>query len=78
MRVTSNISDDLIAEVQKITGKKSKTKAISTAMTEFVREKKIKKLLALKGKLKIKDVTEELENLEYTEKKENDKRWGTR
>ena len=75
MRATLNISDDLLAEVQKITGEKSKTKAITIAMKEFVRQKKIKELISLRGKIQIEDVTEELENLEIEELEENDKRW---
>ncbi len=75
MRATLNIPDDLIAEVQKLSGEKSKTKAIVTAMEEFVREKKIKKLLSLRGKIRIDDVTKELNELEMKEMEENDKRW---
>jgi len=78
MRATLNIPDDLLSEVQKITGEKSKTKAITIAMKEFVRQQKIKELLALRGKIEIEDVTEELEKLELEEMKENDKRWHSR
>ena len=45
MRATLNIPDELLSGVQKITGEKSKTKAIIIAMNEFVRQKKIKELL---------------------------------
>ncbi len=75
MRATLNISDDLISEVQKATGEKSKTKAITIAMKEFIRQKKIKQLLALRGRIKIEDVTKELDKLELEEMKEDDKRW---
>ena len=75
MRATLNIPDDLLAKVQEITGEKSKTKAIVTAMKEFVRQQKIKELLALRGKIEIEDVTEELEKLELQEMEEDDKRW---
>lgn len=75
MRATLNIPDNLIAEVQKLSGEKSKTKAIVTAMEEFVRDKKIKKLLSLRGKIQIEDVTKELDELELKEMEENDKRW---
>ena len=78
MRATLNIPDDLLAEVQKISGKKSKTKAIITAMEEFIRQKKIKELIALGGKIQIEDVTEELEELEIEEMEENDRRWRNR
>jgi len=49
MRATLNISDELVAEVQRLSGQKSKTKAIETAMTEYIRRKKIEQLLALRG-----------------------------
>ncbi|KAF0121976.1 MAG: hypothetical protein FD151_997 [bacterium] len=78
MRATLNIPDDLLSEVQKSTGEKSKTKAITVAMKEYIRQKKIKELIALRGKIQIEDVTEELENLEIEEMKEDDRRWHTR
>jgi len=78
MRATLNIPDNLIEEVQKVTGEKSKTKAIITAMEEYIRQKKIKELIALGGKIQIEDVTEELEKLEIEEMEENDKRWRNR
>ncbi len=53
MRATLNIPDDLMTEVQKLSGEKSKTKAIVAAMEEFVRDKKVKKLLSLRGKIQI-------------------------
>ena len=78
MRATLNIPDDLLSEVQKISGEKSKTKAITTAMKEYVRQKRIKELLALRGKIQIEDVTDELEKLELEEMEGNDKRWRNR
>jgi hypothetical protein len=75
MRATLNIPEDLISEVQKLTGKKSKTKAVVTAMQEFVREKKLGKILELRGKIKMADVTKELDELEMKEQEENDRRW---
>jgi len=78
MRATLNIPDDLLSEVQRISGEKSKTKAIITAMEEFIRQKKIKELIALRGKIQIEDLTGELEKLEIEEMQENDKRWRNR
>jgi hypothetical protein len=75
MRATLNIPEGLISEVQKLTGKKSKTKAVVTAMEEFVREKKLGKILELRGKIKITDATKELDELEMKEQEENDRRW---
>lgn len=53
MRATLNIPDELLSKVQKISGEKSKTKAIVTAMQEYLRQKKIKELISLRGKIKI-------------------------
>lgn len=53
MRATLNIPDDLIAEVQKISGQKSKTKAIITVMEDYVRRQRMQALLGLRGKVQI-------------------------
>lgn len=78
MRATLNIPDDLLSEVQRISGEKSKTRAIIAAMEEFVKQRKIKKLLSLKGNVQVEDVTGELEALEVEEANDNDKRWRRR
>ncbi len=53
MRATLNIPDDLMAEVQRVSGQKSKTKAIVTVMEDYVRRQKMQALLALRGKVHI-------------------------
>ncbi len=53
MRATLNIPDELIKEVQALSGEKSKTRAIITVMESYVRQKKMEELLALKGKIRI-------------------------
>ena len=78
MRATLNIPDDLMSQLLQITGEKSKTKALITAMQEFIRQKKIKELLELRGKIQIEDITEELEKLELEEMKKDDQRWRDR
>jgi len=78
MRATLNIPDNLISEVQKLSGEKSKTNAIIVAMKEFIRERQIQDLISLRGKIQIEDVTEELENLEMEKMKKHDKRWRNR
>lgn len=70
MRATLNIPDDLLSEVQKATGEKSKTKAITIAMKEFVRQKKIKQLLDLMGKIQIDYDWEKEEELEMKHQEE--------
>lgn len=70
MRATLNIPDSLIAEVQKLSGEKTKTRAIVVAMEEFVRDKKLKKLLSLRGKIKIDYDWEKEEELEMKAQEE--------
>lgn len=53
MRATLNIPDELIREVQALTGEKSKTGAIIAVMEDYVRKKKVEQLLALRGKIRI-------------------------
>jgi len=73
MRATLNIPDDLISEVQKATGEKSKTKAIAIAMKEFIRQKKIKQLIALRGKVQIDYDWKKEKELEIKAQKEREK-----
>ncbi len=53
MRATLNIPDELISEVQRLSGQKSKTGAIVTVMEEYVRRRRMEDLLALRGKVQI-------------------------
>jgi hypothetical protein len=53
MRATLNIPDELIDEVQRLSGQKSKTGAIVAVMEEYVRRRKMEDLLALRGKIDI-------------------------
>jgi metal-responsive CopG/Arc/MetJ family transcriptional regulator len=64
MRATLNIPDELIREVQSLSGEKSKTRAIVAVMEEYVRSKKVEQLLALRGKLHIDYDWEKAENEE--------------
>ncbi|MBC7190331.1 MULTISPECIES: type II toxin-antitoxin system VapB family antitoxin [Thermodesulfovibrio] len=71
MRATLNIPDNLIDEILKITGEKSKTKALIKVMEEYIRQKKISKLIELSGKIEVEDLTEELEIMELQEAENN-------
>jgi len=71
MRATLNIPDNLIDEILKITGEKSKTKALIKVMEEYIRQKKISKLIELSGKIEVEDLTEELEVMELQEAENN-------
>jgi len=53
MRITLNIADELIHKVQRLTGQESKTRAIVAVLEDYVRREKLRKLLALRGKINI-------------------------
>jgi hypothetical protein len=76
MRARLNIPDDLIKEVQEVSGEKSKTKAITVAMQEFIRQKKIKELIAMRGKVQIEFDWEKEEQLELKAQKKREKILG--
>lgn len=64
MRATLNIPDDLMEEVQKLSGQKSKTGAIVTIMEDYIRRQKLQALLDLQGKVNIDYDWEREEDLE--------------
>ncbi len=53
MRTTLNIPDELIKELHRFSDEKSKTKAISIAIEDYVRRKKIEHLLSLSGNITV-------------------------
>ena len=53
MRATLSVPDDLVKAVQKLSGEKSKSRAITVALEEYVRQKKSRDLLALKGRVSL-------------------------
>jgi len=73
MRATLNIPDDLVEEVQKISGERSKSKAITTAMQEFIKQKRIKELITLRGKVRIEYDWEKEEELEMKTQRKREK-----
>lgn len=75
MRATLNIPDELISEVVQVSGEKSKTKAVIVAMQEFVRQRRLEKLLALKGKIDIDYDWKKEGDLELKAQKERERLW---
>ena len=59
MRTTLNIDKDLIDYVVEATGEKTKSKAVTAALNEHTRRKKIADLRALVGKVRIDDTRAE-------------------
>ncbi len=58
MKMTMHINEDVLAEVMRITGVPSKTKAVEVALTEMVRKAKLKEL----GRKGLGLTSEELKN----------------
>ena len=50
MRTTLEIDKKLLEEVTKVTGEKSLSKAVSKALDEYIRDKRIEELRAMLGK----------------------------
>jgi len=73
MHATLNIPDNLIAEVKKISGEKSKTKAIIIALKEYISKKRIDYLLSLKGKIDIDYDWKKEEEAEISSQRDRDK-----
>lgn len=53
MRTTLTLENDLVEEVLKATSAKNKTRAVTTALREFVRRKKIDRLRSLLGTVEL-------------------------
>ncbi len=64
MRTTLDIDKKLLEEVVEATGEKTKSKAVSQVLVEYVRHIKITELRAMAGKIDIIDNWRELEDLE--------------
>ena len=52
MRTTLNIDDDMLRIVQEETGARTKTQAVHEVLKDYVRRKKIEKLIQLQGKVR--------------------------
>ena len=55
MRTTINIKEDIIKQVNELTGAKNKSQAVNQVLEAFVREQQTQKLLVLKGKPHLED-----------------------
>lgn len=76
MRATLNIPDDLLEDVQSLSGEKSKTRAIVTAMEDFVRRRRMESLISLRGKITIEYDWEAMEQEELRAAEEREKYHG--
>ena len=67
MRTTLNIDDVLINKLLEITHEKSKTRAITVAIKDYINKKHIEKILSYQGKLAIENNWQQLEKEEMEE-----------
>lgn len=67
MRTTLTIDDDLLAEVVRLSGGRSRAEAVRRALTEYARIRRKERLLGLRGKLQLHDGWEALRELEIPE-----------
>ena len=58
MKTTLNIPEDLIKTAMSLAKHRTKTEAVVVALSEYIRLKKIEKILDHEGKLKIEDTWE--------------------
>ena len=76
MRATLNIPDNLVRDLVKETGAKTKTRAIAIAIEDYLKKRNLEKLLSLQGALDLEDNWQEMEDRELKEVVEGDRRRG--
>ena len=64
MRTTISLDAGLIEEVKRLTGEEGLSRAVASALDEFVRRHAVEEIRALVGKVEIEDNWEELERAE--------------
>lgn len=67
MRTTLNIDDYLFQDLLNVTKAKTKTEAVRMALTEYLRMKRKETVLAMRGKINIKDDWQKLRQREIAE-----------
>ncbi len=67
MRTTLNIDDTLISKLLETTHQKSKTKAITIAIEDYLKKKHVKKILSYQGNLDIENNWQQQEKEEMAE-----------
>lgn len=60
MRTTLDIKEDLLNEAKALSGARTKKEAVESALQEFIRKRKVRKLLDLEGKVELSFTLKEL------------------
>ena len=76
MRATLNLPDNLVQDLVKETGAKTKTRAITIAIEDYLRKRNLEKLLSLQGALDLEENWREMETLELKEVEDREQRRG--
>ena len=74
MRTTMTLDDRLVKELMTLTGAKSRTAAMHTAIAELIRRKKLEGLKALSGQIRIVDDWRANEEIELKEQAARERR----
>ncbi|PZC49007.1 MAG: antitoxin of type II TA system, VapB [Chloroflexi bacterium] len=64
MRTTLDVDEKLLEEAMKLTGEKSRSKALNKVMAEYVRRQRIDDLLTLAGTIDMDDSWYEMRHME--------------
>ena len=70
MRTTLNLSEQLVREVEALHGSENRSRAVEKALTEAVRQKKLRAFMELKGQIAIDE--DAVKNLRKAELKDNE------
>ncbi len=67
MRTTVEFPPGLLEEVLRLSGAKKKKEALRIALEDYIKRKKLERLLSMPGKIVIIDITKKLEEIELGE-----------
>jgi len=67
MRTTVEFPPELLEEVLRFSGAKKKKEALRIALEDYIKRKKLERLLSMPGKIEIIDMTKKLEEIELGE-----------
>ena len=76
MRTTLDLDKELLEQVTRMTGEKSKTKAVNRVMEEFVRRNKIDELRKAIREGRFRDIENNWRELEELELKDTRRTWA--
>ncbi len=78
MRTTLDLDESLVKELMEATKAKTKTEAIHLAIRELIRRRKLERLKALSGKLRLDLDWRELEERELKDQERQQRQWRGR